>query len=132
MASLAIPFLSVARRPTTNGNMSIIDVVVGKGEIVTGDAHVGDRRRLSSSRQFHLPQPRLRQFERWLMSARTSCGSKWASLRLDAKHKHRQERGGLGCLGCGGEDGLLVRLHDVQPMVEILLVVGARTADVPC
>lgn len=117
MASLAIPSLSVPPRPVTNGNVSINDVIVGEAEIATNHAHVGDRRRLSPWRQFHLSQSRQRQFERWLMSAHTSWCSELASPRLDAKHKRRQERSGFGC---GDEDRLLVRLHDVQPMVEIL------------
>ena len=67
------------------------------------------------------------------MSARTSCGSKLASLRLDAKHKRRQKRGGFGCLGCGDEDRLLVRLDDVQPMVEILRMMARLSkATVSC
>ncbi len=40
--------------------------------------------------------------------------------------KSGEERGGLGCLGCGGEDRLLVGLQDGQPGREILRVIRAR------
>ncbi len=37
----------------------------------------------------------------------------------------REERGGFGCLEGGGEDRLLVGLHDGEPGREILRVIGA-------
>ncbi len=40
----------------------------------------------------------------------------------------RQERGGFGRLGCGGEDRLLVGLQDGQPGREILSVIRAGLA----
>jgi hypothetical protein len=40
--------------------------------------------------------------------------------------KSREERSGLGRLGCGGEDRLLVGLQHGQPGREILRVVRAR------
>ena len=40
--------------------------------------------------------------------------------------KSREERGGLGRLGCGGEDRLLVGLQDRKPGREILRVIRAR------
>jgi len=40
----------------------------------------------------------------------------------------REECGGFGCLGCGGENCLLVGLHDGKPGREILGVIRARLA----
>jgi hypothetical protein len=40
--------------------------------------------------------------------------------------KSREERGGLGRFGCGGEDRLLVGLQDGKPGCEILRVIRAR------
>jgi len=38
----------------------------------------------------------------------------------------REERGDFKCLGCGGENCLLVGLHDGQPGREILRVIRSR------
>jgi hypothetical protein len=38
----------------------------------------------------------------------------------------REERGGFGCLGCGGEDRLLVGFQHGQPGREILRVIRSR------
>jgi len=35
----------------------------------------------------------------------------------------REERGGFGCLGCGGENCLLVGLHDGKPGREMLRMI---------
>ena len=40
--------------------------------------------------------------------------------------KSREERGGFGRLGCGGEDRLLVGLQNGKPGREILRVIRAR------
>jgi hypothetical protein len=39
--------------------------------------------------------------------------------------KSREERGGFGCLGCGGEDRLLVGFDDAEPGRQILRMIGA-------
>ena len=62
--------------------------------------------------------------------ARRECSIVWhrATSRCERLRalKSREERGGLGRLGCGGEDRLLVGLQDGKPGREILRVIRAR------
>jgi hypothetical protein len=43
----------------------------------------------------------------------------------------REEGGCIGCLGCGGENRLLVGLHDGKPRREILCVIRVRRVGDP-
>ena len=65
------------------------------------------------------PQPLPRSRTLRLRPRRNS--GKSCSCRLQS----RQECGGFGCLGCGGEDRLLVGFEDGKPGREILRVIGA-------